>query len=1088
MKTKSSVFGSLLGAALVLSSASAVFAGEVTLNNDGNGGYFINMPASGTDELEIPGNVTTFKLYDDRGPNSNFSLNCDGNLVLVAPENHLIRLNGTMEAVVPAGQYKGMSNGGLILYNSEISQSNMVFDEYGNATIKWLSDGNILILNFKNLYERSPSAGLDLTVSVVSSSDPFLVDIVPVDGGNAVSPETEALQGALVSVTATPAEGYAFDHIEVKDERGNPIVVTGGTWLTSATGSFAMPATNAVVTPVFVAENVGPRVDMPWNGIARYTISGELTVFGVYDYQFSENFECGDFSSPLVLTAPDGYVFKLREEIGGQYYGSSSGFYAFDGDFEDPMGTFATQMSYRGITSGRKLTLVHKPTCDGYGKMGIKLLDASVGHDVVISSSGDGNVGDNMSSVLAGGEIDLTATPADGYMIGQITVNAISDGDWWPVRIIGGAWYAGNDYSFTMPYANVEVSVEFVEKKTTADEGLSIEMPQQDSVVATIPADVESFMVTGSCGWDDACKGTLVLAAPEGSKFQLSGSVEISGENGSMSIFDGSIANALNQQDLTQDQNVELNSSGDTLTLRYQSRDSYVGMNLRVTVFNPNRKYHVTIYNDENGTISADLEEAAAGDTVTLTATPNKGYLLDGFYITYGYGYYNEIPYIGGRWYNNTAKFVMPAMDVNVSAWFEEPDDMNATFLTFIPITDTLRLDIPSTMSFLEIRTEELGDNWEYLNNSDGVLELTAPEGYVIGMKGYICTADRGDVLTIYNGVGDNAEQLLEESNGEIDEIYSAGRSVAIRFKSNASGTEEGLRLYIAILKKPEISVVTIQEFSNGYKSARIDGSYTGDDAVNITADIEVDGFEFVREYTPDAYSTITLPFDYDANNSWGFKEILRFDGVFVEDGKKKVRMKRVWCLDWVDEECSSLDGKLKANTPYVFNAMYSDAGFYGGSVILKKTEDAVARVGDWEFRGTFARTSWQEGDPDLGKVYGFAGGSNGNDVSIGTFVKAAAGAWINPLRAYLIYSPTGNPAPPYAFAASDNGALPAKMDVVIVSSTEKPEDNPSEGTTVIGTINTVTGEFIQNRTYDLKGRMLNGKPKAKGVYVKKRR
>ena len=227
MKTKSSVFGSLLGAALVLSSASAVFAGEAFLNDDGNGGYFINMPATGTSELTIPGNVTTFKLYDDRGPNSNFSLNCDGNLVLVAPENHLIRLSGTMEAVVPAGQYKGMSNGGLILYNSEISQSNMVFEKNGNATIKWLSDGNTLILNFKNLYERSPSAGLDLTVSVVNPSDPFLVDIVPVDGGNAVSSETQALQGALVSVTATPAEGYAFDHIEVKDERGKPSVVLG---------------------------------------------------------------------------------------------------------------------------------------------------------------------------------------------------------------------------------------------------------------------------------------------------------------------------------------------------------------------------------------------------------------------------------------------------------------------------------------------------------------------------------------------------------------------------------------------------------------------------------------------------------------------------------------------------------------------------------------------------------------------------------------------------------------------------------------------------------------------------------------------
>ena len=56
-------------------------------------------------------------------------------------------------------------------------------------------------------------------------------------------------------------------------------------------------------------------------------------------------------------------------------------------------------------------------------------------------------------------------------------------------------------------------------------------------------------------------------------------------------------------------------------------------------------------------------------------------------------------------------------------------------------------------------------------------------------------------------------------------------------------------------------------------------------------------------------------------------------------------------------------------------------------------------------------------------------------------------------------------------------------MDVVVVSREDE------EKTTVIGTLDTRTGEIRMNRgsrTFDLKGRGISGKPKAKGVYLKK--
>ena len=63
-----------------------------------------------------------------------------------------------------------------------------------------------------------------------------------------------------------------------------------------------------------------------------------------------------------------------------------------------------------------------------------------------------------------------------------------------------------------------------------------------------------------------------------------------------------------------------------------------------------------------NGTVTASPTEAVAGTTITLTATPNEGYVLDAFTVMAGE---NPIEVTG-----NT--FVMPDQDVSVSATFKE--------------------------------------------------------------------------------------------------------------------------------------------------------------------------------------------------------------------------------------------------------------------------------------------------------------------------------------------------------------------------------------------------------------------------------
>ena len=503
----------------------------------------------------------------------------------------------------------------------------------------------------------------------------------------------------------------------------------------------------------------------------------------------------------------------------------------------------------------------------------------------------------------------------------------------------------------------------------------------------------------------------------------------------------------------------------------------------------------------------ADTLSAMVGDTVTLVATPNNGYLLDNFAIWWRdvYGNYATITPIGGTWYSgNEAKFVMPEGNVEIDAYFSPL--IYGYFTTWIPATDTSWIDIPEEgIRELTVRTD--CGNWDYCNNSDGVLVLTAPEGYSLRVRGYTYFADGEDSLFIYDGANTDAKVLakMSNSNSYIENVYSTGRSLAFQLKSNDEGNGEYPDLQVDVLKKSGSSAIAIYQSFNGNRLARIDGLYNGKDTVNIEEDIDVADVEFIRNFAVTAndsgkYSTIVFPFDFNAASVGGLDDILEFSQMVEENGKLQVQMNRVWCrAGEPDRDCSSYVGNLvKANTPYMLKMTDTTLFFNRSLYTIKKTEPAVATSGDWQFIGTYAYKKWEKGDTDLGSVYGFAATAS-NGVEIGQFVKAGSGAFIRPMRAYLKYSTSnGEPRPAPAGHVSvwrdRSNELPEEIEVVVVEGKDRAsigsgESGSEKKTTVIGRINTRTGEFTPvTRTYDLKGRSLNAKPKAKGVYVGKKR
>ena len=73
----------------------AAMAEARTLETDG-GGYYVNLPDSGSDTLDLTdkGNGFTFHVYDDGGSGSAYSNSSDGSLIITAPTGYVMKVEG----------------------------------------------------------------------------------------------------------------------------------------------------------------------------------------------------------------------------------------------------------------------------------------------------------------------------------------------------------------------------------------------------------------------------------------------------------------------------------------------------------------------------------------------------------------------------------------------------------------------------------------------------------------------------------------------------------------------------------------------------------------------------------------------------------------------------------------------------------------------------------------------------------------------------------------------------------------------------------------------------------------------------------
>ena len=291
-------------------------------------------------------------------------------------------------------------------------------------------------------------------------------------------------------------------------------------------------------------------------------------------------------------------------------------------------------------------------------------------------------------------------------------------------------------------------------------------------------------------------------------------------------------------------------------------------------------------------------------------------------------------------------------------------------------------------------------------------------------------------------------------NEGETYQLYAYDKTLMIKKEYPA----------IRFAKKNEKSIVIV------------DGDYYG--KVNSVAAQSVDSAILERKFLvtgSNAYSTIQLPFDVEVDSLIGVKNVYNFAGIEETDGKFKVILKNV-----KEEPKCGKRACIKAYKPYILEMESTELKFRG-SVQIEKTPQAyyvTDTIGDWVITSPDRYYEWLNDDYAVG-AYGFNARTSDEISSVGKFVKLGAGAWMPPFRASIfnlkaMQQPGGitKPVP----------ALPESLDVVIVSSI-----GGNEETTTIGRIDTRTGTFSMERDFDIKGRKLNGAPKARGAYYGKK-
>ena len=565
--------------------------------------------------------------------------------------------------------------------------------------------------------------------------------------------------------------------------------------------------------------------------------------------------------------------------------------------------------------------------------------DVNTKYKITVDPTTNGSV-NVPESAKVGDDITLIANPNDGYELDELKV----DGQDVTQNV------NNNQYTFKMPNHDVNVQASFKEK--------TYNVYTQTPVGGTLSVDKSTAKANETVN--------VTATAKEGYELK---SITYRDTAGIEHTVTGNT--------------ITMPASDVTVSATFQKKED------------PDPDYSVKVNPAENGQITAKPTSAKAGDTVTITASPSEGFVLNTLTVTDGAGNPVDIT-------NNS--FTMPAGDVTVSATFKKMDDTPDPEDSWKEIPAESAAQITNKQVGIELKVHKINNVNEGLEGANFTLkkytdntftevdetftDLTATsdaEGNVVFKDG------QGNIVKLNTGyymleetkspVGYKKQAApwklqVRENNGSLEIIQNGPAHTAASFltsdKAVAANDLNGKIKYKSIVKNIDPDSKTF--IQRVYIDTRAYGKVVN---VQITPEhkreeIDRPGLppvtieEGVKTAYRSTYQITNPPKDVDVD-----KVLNSYD--LRDPNVKTVNTARWRPFDWgFDEDLLNLE-------PGVY---YIDIeGYYDGSLIDRKVTNEVAIDGNYNFtqkdlktastqpvlKDPYERTDIEDGD--LGKL-----------------------------------------------------------------------------------------------------------------------
>ena len=476
---------------------------------------------------------------------------------------------------------------------------------------------------------------------------PIQYDVSVLNDGNgtASANPVKAPAGTEITLAATPKSGYKLKEWQVMLSD-----VTIG-----ADNKFIMPNGDVELKAIFEANLSATVADVAISGTVGEPIAGQDVVITLVNDEFTSLPKLGDsveefFHSDLKntnLTAKLKSISSDRKVLTATISGSANA---------EVNKAMEIVIPAARLKSGKELKVTPNPKA-------VYQIFASIPYDVSVLNDGNGTASANPVKAPAGTEITLTATPKSGYKLKE-----------WQVMLSGVT--IGADNKFTMPNEDVEVKAIFEANQTTKPSAAAHSIAVTNDDRGKASANVKSAKAGD----------TITLTATPNSGYKLKewkvtgGNVSIQNNQFTMpdsdvkikAIFESSATNTpvlshsitVTATNGSAGASKKSSKAGGVVTLTATPNSGYHfkgwkvtsgGVNIKDNRFTmPNNDVvieaifeadapassavarSITVITDGHGTASASKKSAKAGETITLTATPNAGYRFKEWRVTSG--------------------------------------------------------------------------------------------------------------------------------------------------------------------------------------------------------------------------------------------------------------------------------------------------------------------------------------------------------------------------------------------------------------------------------------------------------------------